>query len=150
MRLQVKMWAMGLLVTSWTWATTSTAREIEPAPKAKVQAKKDQCRREAPSKKAWVTVLADGRNAFVAKLELAPGAKVPKHRDATEETIHVLEGSGTIVIDGKTSKVSPGTTIFMPANAEVSFENGPTKMVGVQVFAGPGPAKKYAKWGKCQ
>ena len=30
------------------------------------------------------------------------GAAVPEHRDATEEYIYVLEGSGRMVIDGKT------------------------------------------------
>jgi len=148
MRMQMLCGVVGLVVTSWSGS--SSAREIEPAPKPKVQAKGEQCRREAPSKKAWVTVLAEGRNAFVAKLELAPNAKVPEHRDATEETIHVLEGEGTVVIEGKASKVGPGTTIFMPANAKVSFANGPKKMVGIQVFAGPEPAKKYAKWSKCK
>jgi hypothetical protein len=36
----------------------------------------------------------------------------------------------------------------MPANAEVSYANGPRKMVALQIFAGPAPAEKYASWEK--
>ncbi|MEM1024938.1 MAG: cupin domain-containing protein [Myxococcota bacterium] len=102
--------------------------------------------KHAASGKARVQIMGRGRNAFVGRLELDAGAKVPLHRDATEEYIHVIEGSGTMTIEGKTYEVRKGTTIYMPANAEVSFENGPQTMVGLQVFAGPGPAAKYDAW----
>ena len=36
--------------------------------------------------------------------------------------------------------------LFMPANAEVSFQNGEAEMLALQVFAGPDPAKKYDAW----
>ncbi len=104
--------------------------------------------RVAPSGKARVQKLARGDNAFLARLELAPGAKVPEHRDATEEYIHVLEGKGLITIEGQTHSIGPGTTVYMPANARVSFQNGDARMVAIQVFAGPGPAAKYRKWVK--
>lgn len=99
-----------------------------------------------PPGTATVQHLARGDMAYLGRLEMAAGAKVPTHRDATEEYIHVLEGGGTVTIDGQPYPVAPGTTIYMPANAEVSFENGDTKMVGLQVFAGPGPASKYDAW----
>lgn len=102
--------------------------------------------RISPTKQARLTVLAEGHNAFLGRLEMDPGAKVPQHRDATEEYVHVLEGSGTMMIDGKTYEVTAGSTIYMPADAEVSFENGASKLVGIQVFAGPQPARKYDAW----
>ncbi len=102
--------------------------------------------RIAPSGHARVFILAQGNNAFLGKLEMDPGAQVPKHRDATEEYVHVLEGSGSILIDGKPYDVTPGATIYMPPDAEVSFQNGPAKMVGIQVWAGPAPAQKYDAW----
>lgn len=107
------------------------------------------CTQTASHGKAWVTELVRGENAFIARLGMAPGAKVPAHRDATEEYIHVLTGSGKITIDGKASSVGPGATIYMPAKAEVSFENGPETMTVLQVFAGPAPAKKYETWAGC-
>ena len=55
-------------------------------------------------------------------LEMQAGAKVPLHRDATEEYIHILQGSGDITINGKTTKIQKGDTVYMPANAEVTFK----------------------------
>lgn len=95
---------------------------------------------------AKIWALARGHNAFLGKLEMAPGGKVPEHRDATEEYIHILSGGGTFTIDGQTHAVGPGTTIYMPANALVSFDNGPEPLVAIQVFAGPEPAAKYDAW----
>jgi quercetin dioxygenase-like cupin family protein len=102
--------------------------------------------RISPSKQARIHMLAQGHQAFLGKLEMDPGAKVPLHRDSTEEYIHVLEGSGKMTIDGKKYDVVPGVTIYMPANVEVSFENGAQKMVALQVFADPDPSKKYDAW----
>ena len=81
-------------------------------------------------------------------LRLAPGAAVPKHRDPAEEYLFVLEGSGTLTIDGIIHEITPGTYIFMPQNAEVSFQNGTLPFVAVQVFAKPHPSEKYEGWEK--
>ena len=102
--------------------------------------------RVAPSGKARITVLAEGRNAFVGRLEMEPGAAVPEHRDATEEIIHVLEGAGTITIDGEAHEIGPGSTVLMPADALVTYQNGAQRLVALQVFAGPAPAAKYDGW----
>ncbi len=93
-----------------------------------------------------IFLLARGEQAFLGKLEMAAGGEVPEHRDATEEYIHILEGGGTFSIDDRAYAVGPGSTIYMPANAKVSFKNGPSKLVAIQVFAGPGPAAKYDAW----
>lgn len=105
-----------------------------------------QEKRRAPHGKAEVTVLARGREAFVGRLRLEAGAKVPAHRDPTEEFIHVLSGCGTMTMNGERFEVGPDTTVYMPAGAEVSFENGGEPLVAVQVFADPGPEQKYAAW----
>lgn len=106
--------------------------------------------RTAPSGKAGVTILARGENAFVAKLRMDAGAAVPVHRDATEEYIHVLSGGGTITVDGTEHAIAAGDTVYMPANAEVSFQNGDAELVGLQVFAGPEPASKYGAWDRSE
>lgn len=103
-------------------------------------------RATAQNGKASITHLARGRNAYLGMLHMEAGAAVPTHRDPTEEYIHVLEGGGTMVIDGQTFEIAAGTTIYMPTNAEVSFQNGPTPMRAIQVFAGPEPAAKYDTW----
>jgi quercetin dioxygenase-like cupin family protein len=100
----------------------------------------------APHGKASITLLAQGDKAFVGRLEVAAGAAVPEHQDPTEEYIHVLSGRGTLTMDGVSYEVSAGATIFMPAHATVSFQNGDEPLVAIQVFAGPGPAEKYNTW----
>ena len=106
----------------------------------------DAPRRQVGGGKAEIAMLARGNNAFLGKLKMAANGKVPEHRDATEEYIHVIAGGGTIFIEDKPSELRVGSTVFMPANAKVRFENGPEPLVAVQVFAGPAPAAKYNKW----
>lgn len=133
-------------------AQTDTASATTPddgagTPAAEVRPIAAAERRAAPTGTAEITLLARGANAFLGRLEMVAGAAVPEHRDPTEEYIHVLEGTGTIWIDDVESRVEPGTTIFMPANARVRFQNGPdARMVAIQVFAGPEPAAKYDAW----
>lgn len=102
--------------------------------------------RTAPHGKARVWPLAEGSNAWVGRLELEAGAKVPAHRDPTEETIVVLSGGGVLTLDGVQHELGVGSAVLMPAGAEVSFDNGPERLVAIQVFAGPEPAGKYAAW----
>ena len=104
-------------------------------------------RRHPPGKPdVSVTILARGEAAFLARLEMPAGGKVPLHRDPTEEYIHVLEGGGTITVDGAAHEIAPGDTVYMPADAEVTFAGGATPLVALQVFAGPEPAAKYGAW----
>ena len=97
----------------------------------------------APSGKATITELARGDAAFVGRLTLAPGAGVPEHRDETDEYPHVLAGGGTIHIDGVATAIGVGDTVYMPANALVTYENGPEELVVLQVCAFPGPVREY-------
>jgi quercetin dioxygenase-like cupin family protein len=106
----------------------------------------DVVTRWAPSGKARIDIFVTGSNAFLARLTMEAGAAVPEHRDPTEEYIHVLAGSGTITIDGVEHEVGPGDTVFMPADALVTYQNGDEQMQAFQVFAGPGPASKYDAW----
>ena len=134
---------------AWLWLGAAYAvpeappkSEVRPAARAQVQ--------QAPHGKAQITHLAEGKNAYVGRLSLAPNARVPEHADATEEYLYVLEGSGTITIDGEASAVAPGTTIYMAAGARVSYVNGPKTLIAIQIFAGPAPAKKYQSWSGVQ
>jgi quercetin dioxygenase-like cupin family protein len=107
--------------------------------------------RVSPSGKARVRPLAGpelggAEAAFLALLELEPGAGVPEHRDSTEEFVHFLEGHGTLHVDGRSFDVQPGDTVYMPANALVRFEGGDAPMKVLQVFAPPGPEAKYEGW----
>ncbi len=121
--------------------STNAPREV-----ATVIALKDASRATSPNGKAEIVHLARGRNAYLGRLRMDPGGAVPVHRDPTEEFIHVLEGRGTMTIDGTQHTIEPGTTVYMPADAEVSYQNGDEELVAIQVFAGPEPASKYDAW----
>lgn len=103
-------------------------------------------RRRSPNGKGEVRLLARGQAAFLGLLQMAPGAAVPEHRDPTEEYLYILEGGGDLKIDDAPYAIGPGSVVFMPADAKVSFQNGDAPLVALQVFAGPGPAAKYDAW----
>ena len=90
--------------------------------------------------------LVQGNNAFMGLLEIAPGFKVPLHKDVTEEYLYFLSGGGNITINGETFIVQTGSTVYMPRLAEVSYTNGDTSTRLIQVFAGPEPSEKYKSW----
>lgn len=126
--------------------TVETAGSEQPIAQPEVRSLADAPHLEAPPGTARIAILARGANAFVGRLEIDPGTRVPEHRDADEEYIVVLQGRGTVHIDGVARPIGPGDTIFMPSNALVSFENGDERMVAIQVFAGPSSASKYERW----
>jgi quercetin dioxygenase-like cupin family protein len=129
------------------WACQTVAVvEAGDAPVPAVVKAVDRPVHVAPPGTASARPLVAGRNAFVGELWLEPGASVPVHRDATEEYLVVLEGAGTLTIDGTEHQLSAGMSVYMPANAEVSFVNGPERLHAIQVFAGRGPEAKYDAW----
>lgn len=142
-----------LLGACTTAAVSSVASEppraqgpAQDAPAPRVLAAAAAERRRAPSGKGEILLLARGHAAFLGLLEMAPGGAVPEHRDATEEYLYILEGGGHLTIDDAPYTIGPGSVVFMPADAKVSFQNGDARLVALQVFAGPEPAAKYDAW----
>lgn len=136
---------------SSTVEATPPPAEPEPVPEVQsppawVQSADQQQTLSAPHGKARVTPLARGNEAFVAWLDIDAGIAIPAHRDPTEETIVVIEGSGLLTLDGVEHAIGPGSSVFMPADAEVSFQNGDAPMRVLQVFADPDPSAKYDSW----
>ena len=86
------------------------------------------------------------KSAFMAHMTIPAGAKVPVHKDKSEEYIYVLEGEGMVWINGGLFPVKAGSSVFMPADAEVSFINGPKETKVIQFFAPLGAEKRYEKW----
>lgn len=127
-------------------ACTGSAITAFAAQTPTVRHSKDHVVKAPAHGRARVIELAAGTNAWMGLLSLDPGTAVPEHRDSTEEYIHVLAGGGTLTIDGQAHTLGPGDTVYMPANATVSYQNGPSEFRSVQVFAGPAPAAKYTNW----
>jgi mannose-6-phosphate isomerase-like protein (cupin superfamily) len=76
---------------------------------------------------------------------IAPG-RAPEHSHVYDEVIYVLEGEGTLHIDGEHEPVAAGTCIHLPPLREHSLENsgeGPMKVVAVFHPAGDPASRAY-------
>lgn len=76
---------------------------------------------------------------------IAPG-RAPDHSHVYDEVIYVLEGVGTLHIDGNHEPVSAGTCIHLPPLREHSLENSgdsPMKVVAVFHPAGDPASRAY-------
>ena len=87
--------------------------------------------------------LFDGEAFFVRLLCFARGNVVPYHSHAhTDEMFDVLEGEGTILIDGREMRGVPGTMLYVPAGTEHGFRADGTEQwvlretVHERVYAG--------------
>src|SRR5262249_59029445 len=80
-------------------------------------------------------------------LEASPGALTPGLVDgACEEVAYVLEGHGTVSIDGWAYPVAPETGLFVPPGAQMvltASAAGPLTLVSAQC-PDPGPALRLA------
>lgn len=131
---------------------TQVSADATAGSRGKVVSQKSAPTRLHPKGVAAVRFLATPqhqgtKSVFVSHLSMKPGVKIPEHRDATEEVIYILKGTGSITIDGKSHRVGPGDCVYMPANALVTFQadkHNPVEVI--QVFAPPGPESKYNNW----
>jgi quercetin dioxygenase-like cupin family protein len=48
---------------------------------------------------------------------LAAGTDLAEHTSTRNATVHVIEGHGTLTLEGQTIALAPGVLVFMPANA---------------------------------
>src|SRR5580704_15795827 len=69
-------------------------------------------------------VSVPGREAVVARVEIAPGASAGRHTHPGEEISYVMEGEGEILIDGQPPlKIKPGMAFIVPAGAKHDAHN---------------------------
>ena len=82
-------------------------------------------------------VSVPGREAVVARVEVAPGAKAGRHTHPGDEISYVLEGEATLLIDGQPARiVKAGESFVIPAGIVHDAHNdgaAPIKLVGVYV-----------------
>src|SRR5882724_5891891 len=78
-----------------------------------------------------------GREAVIARVELAPEARAGRHTHPGDEISYVAEGEGEIIIEGQPPrKVKAGDGFVIPAGARHDARNtgtAPLKLVGVYV-----------------
>ena len=77
------------------------------------------------------------REAVVARVEVAAGAKAGRHTHPGDEISYVLEGEATLLIDGQPPRtVKAGESFVVPAGVVHDAHNDgnvPTKLLGVYV-----------------
>ena len=123
-------------------ATSDNAGAID----AVVLSVDDADHRVAPNGETSVVWLAQGENAYVGQITLAPHTEVPLHRHDSEEYLYITEGSGVMTIDGQDYLLEPGTMVLVPRGAEHGFVNGDETTRAFQVFASPEGAQRFLEW----
>ena len=82
-------------------------------------------------------VSVSGREAVVARVEVAPGARAGRHTHPGDEISYVLEGESQLLIDGQPPRtVKAGESFIIPAGVVHDAHNNtdkPVKLVGVYV-----------------
>lgn len=78
-------------------------------------------------------------------LELAAGARVAEHVHATEtEVLYILDGAGTLNIDGQDVAVVPTSVIQIPPNIKHAF-TAELAVRAVQIYTPAGPEQRFKK-----
>jgi quercetin dioxygenase-like cupin family protein len=82
-------------------------------------------------------VSVPGREAVVARVEVAPGARAGRHTHPGDEISYVLEGQVELLVDGQAPRVvKAGESFVIPAGTIHDAHNASetaTKLVGVYV-----------------
>lgn len=82
-------------------------------------------------------VSVPGREAVVARVEVAAGARAGRHTHPGDEISYVLEGEAELLIDGQPPRtVKAGESFIIPAGTVHDAHNAgstPIKLVGVYV-----------------
>jgi len=90
-----------------------------------------------------------GREAIIARVELAPGASAGRHTHFGDEITYVIDGEAEILIDGQPArKVKAGDGFVIPAGAIHDARNTGTstlKLAGVYVVDKGKPLATPAK-----
>jgi quercetin dioxygenase-like cupin family protein len=108
---------------------------------------------QAPGIQRTVVYKADvsvpGREAVIARVELAPGASAGRHTHPGDEISYVIDGEGEIMVQGQpTRKVKAGDGFVIPAGAIHDAHNTgstPLKLAGIYVVDKGKPLATPAK-----
>lgn len=72
-------------------------------------------------------------------IRFAPGRSAPRRHDDRDETLFVVEGSGSLELDGTEQPLEADTSVFLAARGTAVVENpGPGDLTVVSVLSPPG------------
>jgi quercetin dioxygenase-like cupin family protein len=93
--------------------------------------------------RAQLLVTKDSPELYVGRLEGT--APVVEHDHPTSnETLITLEAAGTMVVDGKESRLGPRQIVQVPKGTKHAWRPDPgTKLVAVQIYDPPGPEQRF-------
>ena len=72
---------------------------------------------------------------------IVPGASTPVHCHACEEVVVILNGSGDCIVDGKTSKFGPNSTLIIKPDIVHQIVNSSTEEIRLVAALGMAPAR---------
>lgn len=102
--------------------------------------------RIAGDDQARVVPLHRGEWGYLGELRLEPGAELHRQARSEEEYLYVLGGTAVLVVDGERFLIGPRMGVYLPAGVEVEWHNGASRLVMVQLHAGPSPGIDRDRW----
>lgn len=84
-----------------------------------------------------ITILGEGPGHRVLLAGLEAGGRIPAHPERLG-VYHILDGTGSMTVDGERHPVAAGTTVVAPAGSSRGFE-AQTRLVFLAVRVGPDP-----------
>lgn len=72
--------------------------------------------------------------------DIAPGVAIDSHRHlVADEILFIHRGTGIVKLGGRESPVSPGATVYVPRNVQISVRNTGSEPLGLAfIFSKPG------------
>ncbi len=82
--------------------------------------------------------LLDGRQSNVRVIRLSPGQTLPPHTHSTSDLmIYIVEGSGTLTVDGDTVAFAVGSLAYFRGDEELRLSNTGTSGLTALAFLAP-------------
>src|ERR1700720_3710144 len=66
--------------------------------------------------------MASGKTMYQMVAELDAGSRMPEHRHAQEQLVHILEGRMRLIVDGTPHELSAGDSFYLAGNVPHGVE----------------------------
>ena len=66
--------------------------------------------------------MASGKTMYQMIAELDAGSRMPEHRHAQEQLVHILEGRMRLIVDGTPHELSAGDSFYLAGNVPHGVE----------------------------
>ena len=66
--------------------------------------------------------VANGKTMYQMVATLAAGSRMPEHRHAQEQIVHILEGQMRLIVDGVPHELSTGDSFYLASNVPHGVE----------------------------